>query len=99
MIAPSVVQVLVDAAGNVVSTVLLPSENFIEPSTPVDIDAGKRADARALELARAVRFAPLAPGAGGLAGNPATHLTIGRLIFYWQTEPETTADSVDQGVL
>jgi TonB family protein len=40
------VQVLVDAAGNVVSTVLL---------TPSGYDA---ADQRALELARALRFTP-----------------------------------------
>ncbi len=46
VIAPSKVQVLVDAAGNVVSTVLLSPSGY-------DI-----ADQRALELARALRFTP-----------------------------------------
>ena len=46
VLAPSVVQVLVDAAGHVVSTVLL---------APSGYDA---ADQRALEVARAVRFRP-----------------------------------------
>jgi len=46
VLAPSVVQVLVDSAGNVVSTVLL---------SPSGYDA---ADQRALEVARAVRFRP-----------------------------------------
>ncbi len=99
VVAPSMVQVLVDAAGNVVSAVLLPSDDFMETSAPVDSDAGKRADARALELARTAHFAPLAPSGGGLAVNPASHLTIGRLIFKWQTAPETTAGSAAQGVL
>jgi hypothetical protein len=46
VIAPSKVQVLVDAAGDVVSTVLLESSGY------------KEADDRSLELARAARFAP-----------------------------------------
>jgi len=46
VLSPCVVQVLVDAAGNVVSTVLLTSSGY---------DA---ADQRALELARALRFTP-----------------------------------------
>jgi hypothetical protein len=66
--APSVVQVLVDAAGNVVSTVLLPSDNSMEAAAHYDV-----ADQRALELARAARFAP------------SSRLTVGRLIFNWHT--------------
>jgi TonB family protein len=46
VLAPSVVQAVVDAPGNVVSTVLL---------SPSGYDA---ADQRALELARAMRFTP-----------------------------------------
>jgi TonB family protein len=46
VLAPSIVQAVVDAAGNVVSTVLL---------SPSGYDA---ADQHALELARAVRFTP-----------------------------------------
>jgi hypothetical protein len=66
VLAPSKVQVLVNAAGDVVSVVLLPSDN---PGEVHNADA----DRRALELARAARFAP-APG-----------LTIGELIFDWCT--------------
>ncbi len=51
VIAPSRVQVLVNAAGEVVSTVLLPSNRSGEVR---DADA----DQRALKLARAARFAP-----------------------------------------
>ena len=70
VIAPSKVQVLVDTAGNVISTILLPSENSLEASGRYEA-----ADQRALELARAMRFAPSA------------HLTFGRLIFNWHTVP------------
>jgi len=53
VIAASRVQVLVDAAGNVVSTVLLPAENSAEALGHAD-----EADQRALAFARQVRFAP-----------------------------------------
>jgi len=66
IIAPSRVQVLVNAAGEVVSAVLLPSQN---PGEVQDADA----DQRALNLARAARFAP------------GSSLTIGQLIFDWHT--------------
>ena len=55
VIAPSRVQVLVDAAGEVVSAVLLPSDNPDEAANRYDA-----ADQRALELARTARFAPAA---------------------------------------
>ena len=51
VIAPSRVQVLVDANGDVVSAVLLPPDN---PGETHDSDA----DQHALELARAARFSP-----------------------------------------
>ena len=70
VIAPSRVQVVVDPSGNVISTVLLPSDNPLEAAGHFD-----DADRRALELARAARFAP------------APHLSIGRLIFNWHTVP------------
>jgi hypothetical protein len=75
VIAPSKVQVLVDPVGNVISTVLLPSDNPLEA-------AGHYADAdrRALELARAARFAP------------GPRLALGRLIFNWHTVPMTNTN-------
>jgi hypothetical protein len=74
VIAPSKVQVLVDAAGNVVSTVLLPPDNGF---TAADYYAA--ADQRALELARALRFAP------------SSSTTFGRIIFNWHTVPPTAS--------
>jgi len=70
VIAPSRVQAVVDAAGNVVSAVLLPPDNLTEAASHFS-----DADQRALELARAARFAP------------APRLTIGLLIFNWRTVP------------
>jgi hypothetical protein len=55
VIAPSIVQALVDAAGNVVSAVLLPPENSLEAASHYDV-----ADQRALEIARSLRFDPAA---------------------------------------
>lgn len=74
VIAPSRVQALVNAAGDVVSAVLLPSDNSGDVR---DADA----DQRALELARAARFAP------------AAGLTLGNLMFDWRTvaPPATNA--------
>ncbi|HZT23420.1 MAG TPA: hypothetical protein VFB55_10970 [Verrucomicrobiae bacterium] len=53
VIAPSRVAVVVDAAGNVVSAVLLPPANAAEAAAHVET-----ADAQALSLARTLRFAP-----------------------------------------
>jgi len=53
VIAPSRVQALVDEAGNVVSVVLLPSDNSLEGAGHYDV-----ADQLALQLARQLRFAP-----------------------------------------
>jgi hypothetical protein len=53
LIAPSKVQVLVDAAGNVVSAILLPPGSGYAAADQYD-----RADQRALELARTARFTP-----------------------------------------
>ena len=70
VIAPSKVQLLVNAAGHVISAIVLPSDNNLEALNRYD-----QADQRALELARAARFAP------------APRLTIGRMIFTWHTVP------------
>jgi len=53
VIAPSRVQVLVDAAGNVISAVLLSPDSPVEAANHYDA-----ADRRALALARNLRFAP-----------------------------------------
>jgi hypothetical protein len=65
VLAPCVVQLLANAEGGVVSTVLLSSSGY---------DA---ADQRALEIARALRFAP------------SSSMTFGRVTFNWQTVPPT----------
>ena len=93
-IAPSVVQVVVDAGGRVISAVLLPPENYSEPAyldTPPVRDPD--ADVRAVELARSAQFAPLASGAGGIESNPAARLSVGLLIFHWQAVPVTTTNA------
>ena len=72
VIAPSQVQVWVDPAGNVISTVLLPADNALEAAGHY-----AEADRRALDLARAARFAP------------GPRLTLGRLVFNWHTVPMT----------
>jgi hypothetical protein len=92
VVAPSVVQVLVDVAGNVVSATLLPPVNSWEPSAVRDTvePAPVRdpdADQRAVEIARNARFAPLLPHAGSLGSRPLTHLAVGQLIFNWQAVP------------
>jgi hypothetical protein len=76
VIAPSKVQVLVNAAGDVVSAVLMPPDNRAEAAAQYDA-----ADANALALARAARFAP-APG-----------LTDGQMIFVWHTVAPPATDS------
>jgi hypothetical protein len=83
IIAPSVVQVLVDADGNVVSTVLLPLENSANVIRDPD------ADEYAVTQARTARFAPSPSSAGSLETSRAGALAFGRLIFNWQTVPKT----------
>jgi hypothetical protein len=91
VIAPSKVQVLVDSAGDVISAVLMPQENFLGSAAPGDPGAGQQADARALELARAARFAPLPSSAGNLAPGSVAGSSVGLLIFNWQTAPIAAA--------
>jgi hypothetical protein len=92
-IAPSIVQVLVDTEGRVVSAALLPPENYSETpylETPPVRDPD--ADERAVELARSARFAALASGEGSVESNPAAHLSVGLLIFNWQAVATTNAN-------
>lgn len=80
LLTNSVVQVLVDAAGNVVSHTMLPPG-----SGSKDADQ-QRADQRALELAKSARFAPL-PQSGSAPANALGRLARGTLIFEWHTVP------------
>jgi hypothetical protein len=70
IIAPSKVQVLVNPAGEVVSAILLAPDAGYETAPHDDL-----ADQRALEIARAARFAP------------ASRTTLGQIIFTWHTVP------------
>jgi hypothetical protein len=69
------VQLFVNGDGFAVSTVLL-------------AESGSReADQRALELARATRFAPVRDQTGGKPPNATTLLTRGKMVFLWHTLP------------
>jgi hypothetical protein len=76
----SEVRVLVDAAGRVVSAVLLAASGLSD------------ADQKALELSRTTRFAPVNGGPENPAPSAAT-VNSGRMIFHWRTiappPPET----------
>jgi hypothetical protein len=76
VIAPTRVQVLVASSGDVISAVVLPSDDPLEADS--QLTGGAAADQRALELARQLRFAP------------APELMLGRLIFTWHTVPTNT---------
>jgi hypothetical protein len=76
VIAPSKVQLLVNETGDVISAVLLPPDSGFTTADQYD-----QADQRALELARAARFAP------------SSRLTMGRMIFNWHTVPPPATNS------
>jgi hypothetical protein len=76
VIASSRVQVVVAKSGDVVSAVVLPSDDPLETDSRLTGDAV--ANQRALELARQLRFAP------------APELMLGRVIFTWHTVPANT---------
>ncbi len=82
LVAPSRVQVRVDASGSVLSAVLLPPENPLAGPSHYP-----EADLLAVKLARTSRFErlPLQPPNG--EPNPAARVTWGRMIFQWQTVP------------
>jgi hypothetical protein len=72
----SVVQLVVNAAGNPVSALLLPPGS-----------GSKEADQLALQLAKGARFESLqSPGREG-ASRPGKTMTFGALVFEWQTVP------------
>jgi hypothetical protein len=85
--APSVVQVLVNAGGNVVSAALVPQEIMSQGSSwepPMAHNSG--ADRWAVDLARSLRFTPV-PSEQAAGSNTLARLAIGQLIFNWQTVP------------
>jgi hypothetical protein len=97
---PTIVQVLVNAAGDVVSAVLLPQAllsqgNSWEPP----LTDNQHADQWAVTMSRSLRFAPLPDGdagqpdiSGGQSGENSvapSRLAIGRLIFNWRTIPQS----------
>lgn len=71
----SVVQLMVDALGKPISEVLLAGSG------------SKEADQQALELAMRARFEPVEVAGPGREKNPDTAVTLGTLVFEWQTIP------------
>jgi len=82
LLTNSIVQVLVDATGNVFSPVLLPPGSGL-----------KDADQSALELAKAARFEPLVRASAGGTPNPAAGWSGGLMIFEWHTVPPSETNT------
>lgn len=91
---PTIVQVLVNAAGDVVSAVLLP-QSVLSPGNSWEppLTDNQHADKWAVAMARSLRFAPLPDAADGPAVQNSTlsRMAIGKLIFNWQTVPQSAA--------
>ena len=79
LLTNSVVQVVVDAQGNTLSRRLLSGSGSVG------------ADRRALELAMTARFAPVEITGPERMEHRPEQLTLGTLIFEWQTLPPTNA--------
>jgi hypothetical protein len=86
LLTNSIVQLLVDAEGQPVSAVLLRSGAVPTPKQ-------EEANQYALRLARAARFEPIPANAQVNSKSPSAQLSIGTLIFEWQTllTPPTNA--------
>jgi hypothetical protein len=78
LLTNSIVQLLVDAQGHTFSAVLL-----LRHSSGPQADA----DDRALDLAKAAEFEPVATGGSGPSMNETDALTLGIMIFEWVTLP------------
>ncbi len=92
LLTNSVVQMLVDARGNPVSAVLLPPGNS---SRDTNAPSPRRADQLALDLAKSARFEALPAAA---FPNPSAGLTVGRMIFQWETVPPPLTNSIPAGL-
>jgi hypothetical protein len=79
LLTNTVVQVLVDQAGNAISALLLKSSGL------------KAADDFGLQTAASARFEPIAPVFGS---DPARTCVFGRLVFQWQTVAPSLTKSV-----
>ena len=91
--APSIVQVLVDAAGNVISAVLVPQEVMLpENSWEPPWTHNKKADPWAVAEARTLRFSAL-PSGQAAGTNALSRLAIGQLVFNWHTVAVTTTNA------
>ena len=77
---PTIVRVIVDAAGSVVSAV------------PVQSCGQADADEKAMELARAAQFEPLPGAEKTRLTQPLAGLSWGRLIFQWHVVPLPPAE-------
>jgi len=73
LLTNTVVQLVVDGSGQVLSAVLLPPGSGYEPANQFALNLGKNA-----------RFEPLPGNAGGSASQPSS-LAVGTLVFEWQT--------------
>jgi hypothetical protein len=81
LLTNSVVQLLVNGQGIPLSTVLL-------------VRSGStNADQCALELARAARFEPAGAGDAPGVTNPSAGLSIGTMVFEWQTLPSAATNA------
>jgi TonB family protein len=80
VLMPTVVRVIVDAAGNVISAV------------PVASCGRSDADDKAMALARAARFEPLPGAETNRLDHPQAGLGWGRLIFQWHVVPLPPAE-------
>ncbi len=82
VLGDSVVQVLVDADGNVLSATLLPPGSGLAT-----------ADKDALNFAKSARFEPLNREGPASSVNSGTNLTLGDMVFQWQTMPPPVTNS------
>lgn len=78
IVSNSIVQLVVDADGNPISVTPLPAA----PGSGLN-----DMDKLAAELARNARFAPIAENGPRRIADALSHLTIGQLIFQWETVP------------
>lgn len=78
IVSNSIVQLVVDADGNPISATPLPAA----PGSGLS-----ELDKLAADLARKARFAPIAANGPGRIADALSHLTIGQLIFQWETVP------------